>query len=179
MEKVMYNSKVFKDVFPDYNSFKDFWIDTDIGTDKNLPSKTAFGVVSIQYCSSHIAFTEDEFKLRFCLEMYTYAKEFEETSKAIDQLMSLSPEEMAISSEAIINFAEIPETELSTDAETVNFISNQQKSINKKGKLQVLRELITNKRSYTTRSFLRKFQHLFIKILSPAYTFAVEEKDEE
>lgn len=178
MEKIMYNNKVFKDVFPDYNSFEIAWNNSGL-SDGYKPNNRTFQILFIQYCSSHIAFTEDEFKLRFCLEMYTYAKEFEETSVAIDKLMSLSPEEMAISYEAITNFAEIPETELSTDAETVNFISNQQKSINKKGKLQVLRELITNKRSYTTRSFLRKFQYLFIRILSPAYTFAVEEDEEE
>ena len=79
----------------------------------------------------------------------------------------------------ITNYANIPETASSTDVEEVDFITNQQKAINKKGKLQIKKEQLSNKRTFTVKTFLNRFRHLFIKVISPAYTFVVAEPDEE
>ena len=115
----------------------------------------------------------------FANDIYTYYREFEATSKSIIDLMNLTDEEISIADSMITNFANIPETASSTDVEEVDFITNQQKAINKKGKLQIKKEQLSNKRTFTVKTFLNRFRHLFIKVISPAYTFVVAETDEE
>ena len=91
----------------------------------------------------------------------------------------LTDEDIRISDRIINNTADVPETTLTTDVEEVDYISAQQKQISVKGNLQVKRELLSSKRAFTVKTFLNKFKHLFIKVISPSYTFVVEEPDGE
>ena len=169
---VGYNTKVFKDVFTNLDTFG-AWKQT-------LPfdfpmSKETFYLIFYKYACSHIAFSEEDFKLHFANDLYTYVAEFEATTKAIKDLMSLTDEDIAITDSMVNNIANIPENAYNTDSENVNFISQQQKTISKKGKLTIKKEQLYNKNTLTTNTFLKRFQHLFIKILSPAYTLVYEE----
>ena len=78
----------------------------------------------------------DGFKEHFAKDLYTYYKEFEATTKAIDDLMALTEDDVALDDTSIVNFADVPEEKRSTDTEKVDYISNQQKSLTKKGKLR-------------------------------------------
>lgn len=177
---VEYDTRLFKNIFPSYQEFKEWYLSiplSDGGDD--VPSEKTFTLIAYEYNDSHVNTSPESFKEHFANDLYTYYKEFEATTKAITDLMQLTDDEIAIADKLIINMADIPETESSTDVEEVNFVSNQQKQINKKGKLQVKRDQLSNKRSYTVKSFLKRFKHLFIKILSPAHTFVVGEEEGE
>lgn len=180
MEQITHRTKLFKDIFPSYDAFKIWYTETDLsdGSD-DVPTKRTFALISNEYSDCHVAFTEEGFKEHFANDIYTYYKEFEATTKSISDLMALTDKDIEIADQMIMNVANIPETESSTSIEEVDFVSQQQKQISKKGTLQVKKEQLANKRAYTVRAFLGKFKHLFIRVLSPGYTFVVEENEGE
>ena len=141
----------------------------------DCPMLKTFALIFNNYCDSHIASSDETFKMQFSNILDTYYKEYENTTKAIDKLMELNEDDIAIDNSVILNIANIPETESSTSQEEVNFISQQQKTISKKGKLQINKEILSSKRAYTTRTFLNRFKYLFIKIITPDYTLLYEE----
>lgn len=173
MQAQMYESKVFNDVFPTYESFIN-WISV---YEIPVPTKLTFSLIQAEYRDSHLAYNEEGFKDHFFIDLYTYVKEFEATTRAINDLMNLTDEDISTNGSMITNTADVPENLNTTDAEEINFVSQQQKMINKKGNLQIKREQLSNKRVYTVRTFLKRFKHLFIKVLSPAYTYVVEEPE--
>lgn len=180
MEIIDYNSKIFKNIFTDYESFSSWYKQTGLSdNEEDCPSKKTFTLIANEYNDSHVCSSVESFKQRFSNDLYTYYKEFEETTKSIDELMNLTDKEISIAGQTIINVADIPENESSTDVETVDYISNQTKNIVKKGNLQIKKEQLSNKRTYTVKTFINRFRHLFIKIISPSYTFVVKEEDEE
>lgn len=143
----------------------------------DVPGKKTFYLIANEYNDSSLAHSVEGFKEHFANDLYTFYKEFEATTKAINELMSLTDDQIKDAGSMVTNTADIPENTYDTDKETVDFISNQQKMLNLKGDLQVKREQLANKRAYTTRAFLAKFKHLFIKILSSPYNFMVVEDE--
>lgn len=171
MEMVDFNTRLFKNIFPSYQDFESWYISTPLSDNSSdVPTERTFTLIAYEYNDSHVNLSVESFKEHFANDIYTYYREFEETTKGINELMAMTDEEIAIAGNMITNIANIPETASDTDEETVDFISQQQKMINKKGKLQIKREQLSNKRAYTTKTFLNRFRHLFIKIISPAYT---------
>lgn len=180
MYKNGYATKVFRDVFPDYETFKEYYLNSGLSDgEEDVPNKKTFTLILFEYSDSHLCLSEESFKQKFSNDIYTFYKEFERTTKSIDELMNLTDQEIAKGDILVTNYADIPENESSTDIEEVDFITSQQKMINKKGILQVKKEQLSNKRVYTVKTFLNRFRHLFIKIISPAYTFVIEENEEE
>lgn len=175
MQTTGYETKVFNDIFPTYDVFRDWYSSYGL----TAPRELTFRLIQAEYRDSHSAYNEEGFKDHFFIDLYTYSKEFEQTTDAIDNLMSLTDEEIAVSGSMITNIADIPENESSTNVEEVNFVSQQQKAISKKGVLQIKREQLSNKRTYTVKTFLKRFKHLFIRILSSAYVNVIEEKEGE
>ena len=160
MEKIVYETPLFKDIFTSYDEFSEWYKQTGLSDDgTDVPSKKTFTLIFNEYADCHSAFSEFDFKCHFANDLYTYYREFEETTKSLLDLMKLTDDEIANADTMIVNNANIPETESSTDEETVDFISQQQKTINKKGKLQIKREQLSNKRAFTTNRFLGRFKH--------------------
>lgn len=180
METVMHNSLLFKNIFKNYQEFYNWYGSTPLSEgDKDVPSEKTFTLIAYEYNDSTVNSSVESFKQRFANDIYTYYKEFEATTKAIDELMNMTDEEIAIDNNLITNLANIPEYELNTDIESVNFVSTQQKTISRKGNLQIKKEQLSSKRIYTVKTFINRFRHLFIKILSPAYTYVVGEDEGE
>lgn len=180
MEMVDFDTKLFKNIFPSYKDFVSWYTSTPLSDNSSdVPTEKTFTLIAYEYNDSHVNLSVESFKEHFANDIYTYYREFEETTKSINDLMSMTDEEIAIAGNMITNIANIPETASDTNEETVDFISQQQKMINKKGKLQIKREQLSNKRAYTTKTFLNRFRHLFIKIISPAYTNVYGEPEGE
>ena len=177
MEQYNYITKVFKDVFPDYEIFVTWWQETQEDAFGQVCNKTTFRLIFNEYASNHLSMQEEDFKNRFANDLYTYAKEFEKTTEVINKMMGLSETDIAFDTTSIMNIANIPEYESSTDVEEVNFVSQQQKNITKKGKVQITREELSLKRAYTTKTFLKRFRHLFIKIISRSYVPVIQENE--
>lgn len=180
MKIIDYNTRLFKNIFASYDDFKKWYASTPLSDNEiDVPSEKTFTLIAYEYNDSHVNMSPESFKQHFANDLYTYYKEFEETTKSIKDLLSLTDEEVAQANTVINNIAVTPEVENSTNAEEVDFISQQQKTIVKKGKLQIKREQLANKRTLTTKKFLARFKHLFINILSPAYVDVYREKEGE
>lgn len=180
MQMVDYNTRLFKNIFPDYKTFVDWYTTTGFASYVDeCPTEVTFRLIFNEYSCSHVCMSVDDFKGHFANDLYTYFREFEETTIAINELMTLTDNDIEIADSIVNNVADIPETAASTDNTTADFISSQNKQITLKGKLQVKKELLSAKRAFTVRSFLAKFKHLFIKVISPSYIYVVEEPDEE
>lgn len=178
MEMIGYSTNLFKNIFPSYNSFIDWWKSTPFyDSEESPPSNVTFGLISFEYNDSHVFSSDESFKEHFAIDLYTFYQEFEATTKEIKKMLALTDEQIAQDSINIMNIANIPETESSTDIETVDFISQQQKSITKKGNLQIRREQLSSKRAFTVKTFLNRFRHLFRRIISPSYTLVIEEEN--
>lgn len=172
--------KLFKNIFPDYATFASWYKSTPLSdNESDVPQEKTFALIAYEYNDNHVAFTDESFKQRFAIDIYTYYREFEETTKSILAMMQLTDEEIATADSYITNTAVIPETAMSTNVEEVDFVTTQQKQINKKGKLQVKREQLSAKRTFTTRTFIKRFKHLFVKIIDGAYTPVIEENMED
>lgn len=176
MQVQMQETKVFNDIFSNYEEFVS-WLNESYGEEIHIPRKTTFLLIQAEYRVSHIAFTPDTFKDKFFIDLYTYCKEFEKTSDAIDELMDLSDEEISLEGSMIVNMADIPENPSSTNIDTVDFVSQQQKTLSKKGTLQIKREQLSSKRAYTVKTFLKRFRHLFIRILATPYVNVIGEPE--
>lgn len=175
-----YDFKLFKDVFPDYQTFLDWYSQTPFATTFNKsPNIVTFNIIYNEYCVSHLAFSEEVFKCKFSNDIYTYFEDFEQESEAIKDLMALTSEDIVKAGSTVVNFADIPEKTSDTDAEVVDFVSQQQKTNMFRSELESKREVIRNKRELSVRRFLSRFRHLFMRIISPDYIKVyVEDKHE-
>lgn len=183
-KKMMYRTevqyKLFKNIFPDYETFSIWYKSTPLSdSETDVPSEKTFALIAYEYNDNHVAFTEESFKQRFAVDIYTFYREFEETTKSIIAMMQLTDDEIATADAFITNTAVIPETVTSTNVEEVDFVTSQQKQINKKGKLQVKKEQLSAKRVFTTRTFIKRFKHLFVKVIDDAYTPVIGENMED
>lgn len=170
----------FKNIFPDYQSFKEWYLSTPLSDDESdVPSEKTFALIAYEYNDSHAAFTDESFKEHFAIDLYTFYREFEETTKAILNMMKLTDDEIATADAMITNTAVVPEEGSSTNVEEVDFITTQQKQINKRGTLQVKKDQLSAKRVFTTRTFIKRFKHLFAIIIDDAYTPVIMENQED
>ena len=180
MEILDFNTTLFKNIFPTYSEFSSWYKTTPLSDDlTDVPSEKTFALIANEFNDSHSAFSPESFKQHFANDLYTYYREFEATTATILELMKLTDGEIETSDVMVTNFASTPETPTNTANDIVGFISNQQRSMNKLGKLQIKKAQLANKRAFTVRTFLNRFRHLFIKVISPAYTYVVSEPDEE
>ena len=171
-------NKRFVDVYPDYASFTSWWEGTKLNT---FPiNELTFTLIAYEYDDCSLGFKSDiDFKHHFAIDLYTYANEFQQTTEEINKLMNLTDEEIATADSMITNFAEVTEEASSTDTTSLDYVSNQQKVIQEKGKLKIRKEQLSNKRTYTTKTFLKRFKHLFIKVISDSYTPVIGEPEGE
>lgn len=178
MELFGHTTSYFKDIFPDYKSFVDFYKSTPLSSSEDdYPSEKTFSLILYEYADSHVAMSDESFKQRFSVDIYTYYREFESTTKAIEDMLKLKDDDIAVEFSHIVNIASIPETPSNTDVEKVDFLTQQEKQINKKGLLQIKREQLSSKRAFTVRTFLNRFKHLFIRILANNYNHLVGEPE--
>jgi len=180
MQQLINRGEYFKNIFANYGVFSDWYKTTPLSeTTTDVPSLKTFTLISYEYNDSTSSMSVEGFKQHFAIDIYTYYKEFEATTKSIVDLLNVTDDEISVADSMITNVANIPENASSTDVLDVGFISNQQKTIQKKGILQIRKEQLSSKRTFTTKTFIGRFKHLFINVLSPSYNYVVGELNDE
>ena len=157
-KKMMYRTevqyKLFKNIFPDYETFSTWYKSTPLSdSETDVPAKKTFALIAYEYNDNHVAFTEESFKQRFAVDIYTFYREFEETTKSIIAMMQLTDEEIATADSYITNTAVIPETAMSTNVEEVEFCYKSTKANQQKGKTTSQKRTIVNK-TYIYNSYI-------------------------
>ena len=69
--EVQYN--LFKNIFPDYETFSSWYKSTPFSDNENdVPTKKTFSLIAYEYNDSHVAFTDESFKEHFAIDIYTF-----------------------------------------------------------------------------------------------------------
>lgn len=171
----MYNTKIFTDVFEDYDTFKEEYtvtqkfpmlIDADDGT--NLNPKTSnlqilYYLLYAKFGNSPIAnLDENQFKTKLGAIMWQYGPTWEKKLKIQADVRALSNTDILKGSTAIYNHAFNPSTEPSTQTLTeLDYINDQNVTKYEKSKMDAFGQLYGLLVQDVTDAFLSKFKPLF------------------
>ena len=159
-------TKTFSQIFPSYEAFAGDW--ASIGLPNTLQEsdflKTIYILLMGEYASSSIMnMSEAQFRIRFWSRVMSYGGQYERELKMQQKLLSMSDEELQISSKVIYNTSLNPSTEPSTDTMYELPTINQQNTTNHKRSLLnaygFLEELLDDS---LTKKFVRRFKDLFV-----------------
>lgn len=168
-----YGTKTFKDVFKDFNEFKQKYSGSPFfyeGEEYIGPSETTFKLIYNHYAISHIAFSEEDFMGFFENTLYEHFEKFEYDMKLKKDARKATDEEWADDGNVIQNVAVSPNTYGDTDSDIINSLDNQTKMNTRSGYTTILNRKILHNKSYYIKTFLNHFQWLFIKIIDKQYT---------
>ena len=137
----MYNTKLFNDIFPTKESFKDSYDEfqstaglTNILDDND--KAITWQLLSARYGNSPIAnLSETQFKLKVWQIMFEYGPTWAKRLEIQEKLRGLTDDQLKAGSSIITNIASNPQT--SSDTETTGYISytDQQTAQNQKKSL--------------------------------------------
>ena len=179
-----------------HKHFSQFWgydVDafiTDL-TESDIPllistdtARTAYWLLLAEFANSTIANDDEtQFKNRLYATIFRYAPTWEKRLDIQKKLRELSEEEIARGAKQIINRAEHPGTEPSTQSlEELPLISMQNVVNNRRDKLTGYNNLLSLLETDVTADFIDKFRPLFMKCVAPErpllYRNEIEEDDD-
>lgn len=181
-----YITRKFTDIYPNVATFianyKDNGIPTTIA-DEN--ASTLYYLLYARFGNSHLVNTdENQFRYKLFSTVFMYGPTWEKRLEVQTKLRALSDEDLRIGSKQINNHAYNPSTEPTTGTlEELEFI-NEQGTLNyKKGKVDAYMWLMDALKTDVTKSFIDKFEDLFLHIVAPQeplwYVTDIEQEDEE
>lgn len=181
-----YYTKKFTDLYPEVSSFITDFQDNGIPTKiSNTSATTLYYLLYARYGNSHINnLDENQFKYRLFSTIFMYGPTWEKRLEVQDKLRALSDEDLRIGSKQINNHAYNPSSAPDTGTlEELDYI-NEQGTLNyKKGKVDAYMWLMDALKTDVTKSFIDKFEELFLKIVAPqtplVYVTDIEEEEEE
>lgn len=181
-----YYTKKFTDLYPEVSSFITDFQGNGIPTKiSNGSATTLYYLLYARYGNSHINnLDENQFKYRLFSTIFMYGPTWEKRLEVQDKLRALSDEDLRIGSKQINNHAYNPSSAPDTGTlEELDYI-NEQGTLNyKKGKVDAYMWLMDALKTDVTKSFIDKFEELFLKIVAPqtplVYVTDIEEEEEE
>lgn len=159
-------TRTFSQIFPSYEAFAGDW--ASIGLPNTLQEsdflKTIYILLMGEYASSSIMnMSESQFRIRFWTRVMSYGGQYERELKMQQKLLSMTDDELQVSSKVIYNSAINPSTAPSTDTMYELPTINQQNTTNHKRSLlnayDFLEELLDDS---LTKKFVRRFNDLFV-----------------
>ena len=181
----MYNTKSFKEILPDFATFKALF-DSDFDSyAKDCISanslKTLYWLLYARYSDNPIVnLSENNFKAKIVAITFAKGPAWERKLSLQKSLRDLTDDELLSGAKTIFNRAVHPETEPGTDTdEELTYINGQDVSKHKRGKLDAYAFLMDVLRNDVTEEFVREFAKLFSKFVSPFVTRIYEYEEEE
>lgn len=159
-------TKTFSQIFPSYEAFK---ADKElIGLPETFQEpeflKTVYILLMGEYASSSIMnMSEAQFRIRFWSRVMSYGGQYERELSMQQKLLSMSDDELQISSKVIYNTSLNPSTEPTTDTMYELTTINQQNTTSHKRSLLnaygFLNDLLDDN---LTKKFVKRFKDLFV-----------------
>lgn len=179
-------TRKFTDIYPDAETFLDEYKNNGMPTlISDSSAVTLYYLLYARYGNSHIANTdENQFAYKVWSTIFMYGPTWEKRLDVQLKLRNLSDEELRLGTKQINNHAYNPGTAPSTGTlDELNYI-NEQGTLNyKKGKVDAYVWLMDALKTDVTKSFIDKFEDLFIAIVEPSrplwYITDIEEDEEE
>lgn len=173
----------FKDLIPDFDTFKEFvneaGFDTDTMSAKDLTIlEHCYKILYWRYSLCNVRYTTPEaffmeLAITFDNEFNRYTKRF----KLLEEIYKLTNDDLITLNEAISNYANNPNDEVSNPKEPLSYISSQTFSANMSNKLQAYLVAIESLPTEYDEEFLQAFKHLFIGIIPKTIPLYIEEEN--
>lgn len=171
-DQQLFTQQYTKNLSQIYPSYEDFLADKEaVGLPDTIQDsdflKTIYILLMGEYgYSSIMSMSEDLFRVKFWTRIMSYGGQYEREFKMQQKLLSMSDEELQISSKVIYNSAFNPSTSPSTDDMKILSTINQQNTTNHKRSLldayNYLGELLD---ADLTKKFIKRFNDLFVRVL--------------
>lgn len=179
-------TRKFTDIYPDKDTFLEEYKDNGIPnliSDTN--ATTLYYLLYARYGNSHIVNNdENQFKYKLWSTIFMYGPTWEKRLDIQDKLRNLSDEDLRLGTKQINNHAYNPSSAPSTGSlDELEYI-NEQGTLNyKKGKVDAYMWLMDALKTDVTKSFIDKFEDLFLAIVVPNkplwYVTDIDEEEEE
>lgn len=158
---------LFKNIFKDYDSFKDFLIEEEIYTADEYQEihKWLFKVLFREYSDSSVMYdTINGFKADFANRYYDYFLRIKKTKDLIEKINNITDEELLIINESINNISNNDNSFESDIRKPLTYISSQNFSTATNNKLESYVKAINNMQTLQIKYILGVFRDLFIYI---------------
>ena len=173
----------FTEIWDNFDDFITEYTANELGVVSmtSAEQKLLFYSLYSRFGNSPIASTDvNRFKYNLYSTIYNYAPAWLKRLDIQKKLRELTEDDLLKGSKQINNFARNPSTEPSTDALTELQTINEQSTVNyKRSKLDAYATLWGLLRPDVTEEFLRQFDRLFLKIVTPAapllYGYEIED----
>lgn len=181
----MYNTKTFSQVFPTYASFKDcFDNDFDEYAKNVIPAnylQTLYWLLYARFCDNPIVnYSVINFKAKLVGITWQKGPAWVRKVQLQDSLRALTEDDLLTGARTIFNKALHPETEPGTDTDTeLTYINVQDVSKQRRSKLDAYSYLQDVLKNDVSEEFIRHFEKLFSKFVSPTITRIYENDIDE
>lgn len=166
-----YITQTFQDVFPDFATFNETYVNLGIPTTLKETStlQTLYYLLYSKYGNSTVASTDiNQFKFQLFSLIFQHGANWERKLDLQTKIRNLSDDELLKSSQQVVNHALNPSTAPSTDTlDALPYINQQTTSGFKKNKVDAYSYLYTILQDDVTESFLNRFKPLFLSIVYP------------
>lgn len=179
-------TRKFTDIYPQVEIFMEDYKNCGIpSTITDANATTLYYLLYARYGNSHIVNTdENQFTYKLFSTIFMYGPTWEKRLEVQNKLRQLSDEDLRLGTKQINNHAFNPSNTPSTGTlEELDYI-NEQGTLNyKKGKVDAYIWLMDALKTDVTKSFIDKFNELFLAIVVPNkplwYVTDIEEEEEE
>lgn len=172
---------LFKDIFADYTSFKNFLTTEGItisATDEPI-YQYCFKLLFNRYHNSNIRYTtKDDFKGEFYIVCADELSRYIRRYKIIQSALGITDDDIVELQRLVQNYANNPNDEVSSPLEPLSYISNQTFQANLSNKLDAYVKAIEDMPSMYNEDFLYKFKELFMNIIPKQIIIYSNEEDE-
>ena len=181
----MYNTKIFSEIYPDFDTFKhDF--DEEFGSyAKDCISatslKTLYWMLYSRYASNPIVnYSVINFRAKIVSITFQKGPTWERKLALQKTLRDLSDEDLLTGARTIFNRAAHPEDAPSTDTDIeLTYLNSQDVSKQRRSKLDAYSYLNDVLKTDVSEDFIQAYKHLFSKFVSPTITRIYENDIEE
>lgn len=166
-------TQTLSNIYPTYEDFQNDY--NNLGIPKRLKDtngnaeflETIYVLLMGEYGNSSImALSEGQFRLRLFTLIMSYGPQYERELEVQDTLLAMSDEELQVSSKAIYNTSLNPSVAPTTDTlDELTTINQQNVTKHKRSRLEaysLLEELLN---ADLTKNFIKRFDHLFVRVL--------------
>lgn len=165
-----YRTRKFTEIFPAYETFQEEY--NTVQALANLADsevETTYYLLYGRYGNSSIASSdENRFKYGLWTVMYSYGPNWAKRTELQDKIRQLTDEELVTGATVIYNKAYNPSTEPTTQtSEELGYINEQNVNKAKRSLIDALEYQYGLLEDNVTKSYLDRFQHLFIRFVEP------------
>lgn len=159
----------FQEVFPDYETFKQFTDTLDIYSADDTVSeefnKYMFEILFAHFYNNNVRYDSiDFFELEFGNVYKNNFKMLKMRKTQIDKIYQLTDEELAQLTSNLTNLAYNPNNEPDDPLKPLNYVSNQSYSVANMGKLNAYITAINSIPDLDAGNIISKFEWLFIQV---------------